>query len=234
MITFDALGLDERLIQATNALGFTSPTPIQEKAIPVLLSGTKDLVGLAQTGTGKTAAFGLPLLQLVESKDKFPQALIVCPTRELCMQIVNEIELFKKFVIGMNVLAVYGGTPIGAQIRELKRGVQIVVATPGRLIDLIERKAINLEKIKYVVLDEADEMLNMGFQDDIEFILQNTPKRESTWLFSATMPAEIRRVSKKYMKDPFEITVGKMNTANKNVDHQYYITSAQHRYDALK
>src|SRR6187401_3868763 len=155
MITFDALGLDERLIQATNALGYVNPTPIQEKAITVLLSGTKDLVGLAQTGTGKTAAFGLPLLQLVESKDKFPQALIVCPTRELCMQIVNEMDLFKKFVIGMNVLAVYGGTPIGAQIRELKRGVQIVVETPGRLIDLIGTKAINLEKIKYVVLDEA-------------------------------------------------------------------------------
>ena len=234
MMTFEALGLDERLVQATDALGFKQPTPIQEKAIPVLLSGTSDLVGLAQTGTGKTAAFGLPLLQLIDAKDKYPQALVVCPTRELCMQIVNEVELFKKFITGMHVLAVYGGTAIGAQIRELKRGVQIVVATPGRLIDLIERKAINLDQIKYVVLDEADEMLNMGFQDDIEFILQNTPNRESTWLFSATMPSEIRRVSKKYMKAPVEITVGKTNTANKNVDHQYYIASAQHRYEALK
>ncbi|HRQ17185.1 MAG TPA: DEAD/DEAH box helicase [Agriterribacter sp.] len=234
MMTFEALGLDERLVQATDALGFKQPTPIQEKAIPVLLSGTTDLVGLAQTGTGKTAAFGLPLLQLIDAKDKYPQALVVCPTRELCMQIVNEIELFKKFITGMHVVAVYGGTAIGAQIRDLKRGVQIVVATPGRLIDLIERKAINLEQIKYVVLDEADEMLNMGFQDDIEFILQNTPNRESTWLFSATMPPEIRRVSKKYMKAPVEITVGKMNTANKNVDHQYYVASAQHRYEALK
>ncbi|HTN08437.1 DEAD/DEAH box helicase [Agriterribacter sp.] len=234
MMTFEELGLDARLVQATDALGFKQPTPIQEKSIPVLLSGTTDLVGLAQTGTGKTAAFGLPLLQLIDAKDKYPQALVVCPTRELCMQIVNEVELFKKFITGMHVLAVYGGTAIGAQIRELKRGVQIVVATPGRLIDLIERKAINLEQIKYVVLDEADEMLNMGFQDDIEFILQNTPNRESTWLFSATMPAEIRRVSKKYMKTPVEITVGKMNTANKNVDHQYYIASAQHRYEALK
>ena len=234
MMTFEALGLDERLVQATDALGFKQPTPIQEKAIPVLLSGTSDLVGLAQTGTGKTAAFGLPLLQLIDAKDKYPQALVVCPTRELCMQIVNEVELFKKFITGMHVLAVYGGTAIGAQIRELKRGVQIVVATPGRLIDLIERKAINLDQIKYVVLDEADEMLNMGFQDDIEFILQNTPNRESTWLFSATMPSEIRRGSKKYMKAPVEITVGKMNTANKNVDHQYYIASAQHRYEALK
>jgi ATP-dependent RNA helicase DeaD len=165
---------------------------------------------------------------------QIPASSYRLPTRELCMQIVNEIELFKKFVIGMNVLAVYGGTPIGAQIRELKRGVQIVVATPGRLIDLIERKAINLEKIKYVVLDEADEMLNMGFQDDIEFILQNTPNRESTWLFSATMPPEIKRVSKKYMKAPVEITVGKMNTASKNVDHQFYVASSHHRYEALK
>jgi len=234
MATFEELGLDPRLVQATDALGFKNPTPIQEQAIPVLLSGTKDLVGLAQTGTGKTAAFGLPLLQLIEVAQKHPQALVVCPTRELCMQIVSEIELFKKFIPAMHVIAVYGGTSIGLQIRDLKRGVQIVVATPGRLIDLIERKAINLEQIKYVVLDEADEMLNMGFQDDIEFILQNTPKREATWLFSATMPSEIRRVSKKYMKTPVEITVGKMNTANKNIDHQYYVVNAHHRYEALK
>lgn len=234
MTTFDALGLEARLIQATNALGFQTPTPIQEKAIPVLLSGTQDLVGLAQTGTGKTAAFGLPLLQLIDEKQKFPQALIVCPTRELCIQIVNEIEQFKKFMPGMYVAPVYGGAPIGQQIRDLKRGVQMVVATPGRLIDLIERKAINLEQITYVVLDEADEMLNMGFQEDIEFILQNTPNRQSTWLFSATMPPEIRRVSKRYMKSPVEVTVGKVNAGNKNIDHQYYVTSAQHRYEALK
>lgn len=226
--------MEARLIQATDALGFKNPTPIQEKAIPVLLSGTKDLVGLAQTGTGKTAAFGLPLLQLVDSKEKYPQALVVCPTRELCLQIVNEMELFKKYIPGMHTTAVYGGTSISMQIRELKRGTQIVVATPGRLIDLIERKAINLERIEYVVLDEADEMLNMGFQDDIEFILKNTPKRESTWLFSATMPPEIRRVSKKYMKDPVELTVGKLNTANINTDHQFYVTNAQHRYETLK
>lgn len=234
MMTFEGLGLDPRLVQATDALGFKQPTPIQEQAIPVLLSGTKDLVGLAQTGTGKTAAFGLPLLQLVDAGQKYPQALVVCPTRELCMQIVNEVELFKKFIPGMNVLAVYGGTSIGLQIRDLRRGVQIVVATPGRLIDLIERKAINLDQISYVVLDEADEMLNMGFQDDIEFILQNTPKRDATWLFSATMPPEIKRVSKKYMQAPTEITVGKVNTANKNIDHQYYVTSAHHRYETLK
>jgi ATP-dependent RNA helicase DeaD len=234
MSTFEGLGLHENLLQAVTALGYTIPTPIQEKAIPVLISGTKDLVGLAQTGTGKTAAFGLPLLHLLKVEHRFPQALVVCPTRELCMQIVSELELFKKFMSGVQVLAVYGGTSIGMQIRDLKRGVQIVVATPGRLIDLIERKAINLEEIKYVVLDEADEMLNMGFQDDIEFILQNTPKRDATWLFSATMPPEIRRVSRKYMKDPMEITVGKMNTANKNIDHQYFITNAHHRYEALK
>jgi ATP-dependent RNA helicase DeaD len=234
MTTFEGLGLDARLVQATDALGFKHPTPIQEQAIPVLLSGTKDLVGLAQTGTGKTAAFGLPLLQLADAAERYPQALVVCPTRELCIQIVNEVELFKKFMPGMHVVAVYGGASIGMQIRDIRKGVQIVVATPGRLIDLIERKAINLEKIKYVVLDEADEMLNMGFQDDIEFILQNTPQREATWLFSATMPPEIRRVSKKYMKSPMEITVGKMNTANKNIDHQYYVTAAHHRYETLK
>ncbi len=234
MMTFEGLGLDAKLVQATDALGYVTPTPIQEQAIPVLLSGTTDLVGLAQTGTGKTAAFGLPLLQLVDVDQKYPQALVVCPTRELCMQIVSEVELFKKFMPGMHVVAVYGGASIGMQIRDLKRGVQIVVATPGRLIDLIERKAINLEQIKYVVLDEADEMLNMGFQDDIEFILQNTPKREATWLFSATMPAEIKRVSRKYMKQPVEITVGKVNTGNKNIEHQYYITAAHHRYETLK
>ncbi len=234
MMTFEGLGLDPKLVQATDALGFTQPTPIQEQAIPVLLKGTKDLVGLAQTGTGKTAAFGLPLLQLIDTEKRFPQALVVCPTRELCIQIVNEIEQFKKFLTHTYVVAVYGGTPIGAQIREIKRGVHIVVATPGRLIDLIERKAIDLGQIQYVVLDEADEMLNMGFQDDIEFILQNTPQRDATWLFSATMPSEIRRVSKKYMNTPTEITVGKVNTGNKNIDHQYYITNAQHRYEALK
>ena len=234
MSTFEGLGLNQNLLKAVNTLGFTQPTPIQEKAIPVLVSGTKDLVGLAQTGTGKTAAFGLPLLHLLKVEHRFPQALVVCPTRELCMQIVSEIELFKQYMTGVQVLAVYGGTSIGMQIRDLKRGVQIVVATPGRLIDLIERKAINLEEIKYVVLDEADEMLNMGFQDDIEFILKNTPKRDATWLFSATMPPEIRRVSRKYMKEPMEITVGKMNTANKNIDHQYFVTNSHHRYEALK
>lgn len=232
--TFAELGVNDQLVKSVTELGYTHATEIQERSIPVLISGTKDFIGLAQTGTGKTAAFGLPLIQLINTADKYPQALVVCPTRELCMQIVNEINLFKKHVPGVNVLAVYGGTSIGMQIRDLKRGVQIVVATPGRLIDLIERKAINLEQIEYVVLDEADEMLNMGFQDDIEFILKNTPNRESIWLFSATMPPEIRKVSKRYMKEPVEVTIGKVNTSNKSIDHQYYLTSAQHRYETLK
>lgn len=234
MIRFEDLGLDEKILKGVEALGFTTPTPIQEKAIPVLLSGTKDLIGLAQTGTGKTAAFGLPLLQLLDANQMHPQALVICPTRELCLQITEDIKKFKKYVPGMKIVAVYGGTPIGSQIRELKKGAQIVVATPGRLIDLIERKAVNLDNISYVVLDEADEMLNMGFQEDIEFILQNTPNREATWLFSATMPPEIRKVSKKYMESPVEVTVGKVNTGNKNIDHQYYVTSAHHRYETLK
>jgi len=234
MTTFEALGLDARLVRATDELGYVNPTAIQEQAIPVLMSGTKDFIGLAQTGTGKTAAFGLPLLQVVSPTANYPQALVVCPTRELCLQIVKEIELFKKYLPGISVVAVYGGASIGLQIRDIKRGVQIVVATPGRLIDLIERKAIPLDKIQYVVLDEADEMLNMGFQEDIEFILKNTPARESTWLFSATMPPEIRKVSKKYMKEPMEVTVGKVNTANASIDHQYYVSTAQHRYETLK
>ena len=232
--TFAELGVNEQLVKSVTELGYTHATEIQERSIPVLISGTKDFIGLAQTGTGKTAAFGLPLIQLIKTADKHPQALVVCPTRELCMQIVNEINLFKKHVPGVQVLAVYGGTSIGMQIRDLKRGVQIIVATPGRLIDLIERKAINLEQIEYVVLDEADEMLNMGFQEDIEFILKNTPNRESIWLFSATMPTEIRKVSKRYMKEPVEVTIGKVNATNKSIDHQYYVTSAQYRYETLK
>jgi ATP-dependent RNA helicase DeaD len=232
--TFDQLGLEEGILHAITQLGFTQPTPIQEKAIPVLLQGTKDFIGLAQTGTGKTAAFGLPLLQLIRKEDRFPQALIICPTRELCLQIANDLGNFKKGLSHLNVAAVYGGTSIGMQIRDLKKGVHIVAATPGRLIDLIERKAIDLSHIEYVVLDEADEMLNMGFKDDIEFILQNTPKRQSTWLFSATMPPEIRQVTKRYMDKPFEITIGKVNAGATTIDHQYYITQHVNRYETLK
>jgi ATP-dependent RNA helicase DeaD len=232
--SFASLGIEEGLLNSIEALGFTQPTPIQEKAIPVLLKGTKDFIGLAQTGTGKTAAFGLPILQVINKADKFPQALIICPTRELCLQIASDLDSFKNKKDHISVTAVYGGTSIGEQIRSLKRGTQIVVATPGRLIDLIERKAVNLEKIHYVVLDEADEMLNMGFKDDIEFILKNTPVRQSTWLFSATMPPEIRQVSKRYMKEPFEVTIGKMNAGASTIDHQYYATQHVNRYETLK
>lgn len=234
MVRFEELGIEEGLLHSISTLGFTQPTPIQEKAIPVLLQGTRDFIGLAQTGTGKTAAFGLPLLQLINKQEKFPQALIICPTRELCLQITNDLNSFKHKKDHIAVTAVYGGTSIVMQIRDLKKGTHIVVATPGRLIDLIERKAINLEKIHYVVLDEADEMLNMGFKDDIEFILKNTPNRQSTWLFSATMPSEIKQVSKRYMDKPFEITIGKMNAGNVNIDHQYYQTNHSSRYETLK
>lgn len=231
---FEALGIEELLLKSIQSLGFTEPTPIQEKAIPVLLSGTKDFVGLAQTGTGKTAAFGLPLLQLTDNQSKSPRALVVCPTRELCVQITKDMTGYSKFKKGLRMVAVYGGASIVSQIRELKQGVQIVVATPGRLIDLIERKAIDLGNIHYIVLDEADEMLNMGFREDIEFILGNTPNRNSTWLFSATMPNEVRQVSKRFMNTPVEVTIGKMNAANVNIDHQYYITSGVNRYQTLK
>ncbi len=231
---FEALGLKQEIVRSVTDLGFTTPTPIQEQAIPVLISGTMDFVGLAQTGTGKTAAFGLPLLQLINSADKFPQALIVCPTRELCLQITNDLQDFKKHIKGVNAEAVYGGASISMQIRNLRQGVQIVVATPGRLIDLIERKAIDLQKVKYVVLDEADEMLNMGFRDDIDFVLKNTINRESIWLFSATMPPEVRAISRNFMTNPKEITVGKKNSGNVNIDHQFFVAPANKRYETLK
>jgi ATP-dependent RNA helicase DeaD len=234
MNAFEALGLNEQLIQAISDLGFENPTPIQEQAIPVLLSGTTDFVGLAQTGTGKTAAFGLPLLNLVNKAERHPQALIVCPTRELCLQITNDLALFTKHTKGLYTEAVYGGASITMQIRNLKKGVHIVIATPGRLIDLIERKAIDLQKVKYVVLDEADEMLNMGFRDDIDFVLKNTINRESIWLFSATMPPEVRAIAKNFMTNPKEITVGKKNSGNVNIDHQYITVAAHHRYETLK
>ena len=234
MSAFKVLGLNDQLVQSITDLGFTEPTPIQEQAIPILLSGTTDFVGLAQTGTGKTAAFGLPLIQLINAADKFPQALIVCPTRELCLQITSDLQDFKKHSRGINVEPVYGGASITMQIRNLRQGVQIVVATPGRLIDLIERKAIDLQKVKYVVLDEADEMLNMGFRDDIDFVLKNTINRESIWLFSATMPPEVRAIAKNFMENPKEITVGKKNSGNVNIDHQFFVSPAHSRYETLK
>ena len=234
MTTFESLGIEAGLLQSLETIGFVTPTPIQEQAIPVLLQGTKDFVGLAQTGTGKTAAFGLPLLQLINKEQRTPQALVICPTRELCLQIAKDLGNFKAKKGSIGVTAVYGGASISDQIREIKRGTNIIVATPGRLIDLIERKAINLEGIHYVVLDEADEMLNMGFKDDIEFILKETINRQSIWLFSATMPPAIRQVSKRYMDNPHEITVGKVNSGNANIDHQYYSTQHVNRYETLK
>ncbi len=233
MTTFESLGIEAGLLQSLENMGFVTPTPIQEKAIPVLLQGTKDFVGLAQTGTGKTAAFGLPLLQLINKEQRTPQALIICPTRELCLQISTDMERFAPKGTA-SITAVYGGTSITQQIRDLKRGTHIVVATPGRLIDLIERKAIHLEHINYVVLDEADEMLNMGFKEDIEYILKETINRHSMWLFSATMPPAIRSVSKRFMNTPVELTVGKVNSTNANIDHQYFLTQHINRYETLK
>jgi ATP-dependent RNA helicase DeaD len=234
MNAFEGLGLNENLVKAVTDLGFDTPSPIQEQAIPILLSGTTDFVGLAQTGTGKTAAFGLPLLQLIDPSNRHPQALIICPTRELCLQICNDLQDYKKYIKNISAEPVYGGASIVMQIRALKKGAHIVVATPGRLIDMIERKAIDLEKVKYVVLDEADEMLNMGFRDDIDFVLKNTINRESIWLFSATMPAAVRTIAKNFMSNPKEVTVGKKNTGNVNISHQYFIVPAHSRYEALR
>lgn len=234
MNPFSTLGIRHDIVNAITELGFENPTPIQEQAIPVLLSGSNDFVGLAQTGTGKTAAFGLPLLELLNFEEKYPQALILCPTRELCLQIASDIKKYSKNVNGVHVVAVYGGASISDQLREIKRGVQIVVATPGRMLDIINRKAIDFTRVQYVVLDEADEMLNMGFQEDIDQILSTTPDTKKTWLFSATMPGEVRRIAKKYMTDPFELTMGTKNTGNANIDHEYYIVKARDKYAAFK
>ncbi len=234
MKSFESLGLSGGLVESVRQIGFEIPTPIQEQAIPALLSGDRDFVGLAQTGTGKTAAFGLPLLELVNDKVSSTQALVLAPTRELGLQITSDLENFSEKFKSFNIVAVYGGASISEQIRKVKKGAQIVVATPGRLIDLIDRKAINLGTIKYVVLDEADEMLNMGFKEDLDKILSYTPDDKNTWLFSATMPREVRAIMKNYMTDPFELTVGEKNTGNVNIDHQYVIVSEKDRYLALK
>ncbi|WP_407429352.1 DEAD/DEAH box helicase [Arcticibacter sp.] len=234
MNPFSTLGIRHDIVNAITDLGFENPTPIQEQSIPVLLSGSNDFVGLAQTGTGKTAAFGLPLLELVDFEKNYPQALILCPTRELCLQITNDIKNYSKNLSNVNVVAVYGGASITDQLRQIKRGVQIVVATPGRMLDIINRKAIDFSQVRYVVLDEADEMLNMGFQEDIDVILSTTPNDKKTWLFSATMPAEVRRIAKKYMTDPHELTMGKQNTGNANIDHEYFIVRARDKYAAFK
>ncbi len=234
MKTFQSLGLSKGLADAVQLIGFETPTPIQEKAIPMLLTGNKDFIGLAQTGTGKTAAFGLPLLDLVDDNSKETQALVLAPTRELGLQIVSDLENFSERFKKLNITAVYGGASISEQIRKVKRGAQIIVATPGRLIDLLGKKAVNLSTIKYVVLDEADEMLNMGFKEDIDEILSTTPDTKITWLFSATMPKEVRAIAKNYMTDPEELTVGEKNTGNANIEHQYVVTQERDKYSALK
>lgn len=234
MDTFREFGLKEELVQAVQDLGFTTPSPIQQQAIPLLLHNNMDIIALAQTGTGKTAAFGLPLLQNMDIARQGVQALVLSPTRELCMQIREELVKYSKYMEGVKIVAVYGGTPIGAQIRELKYHPQIIVATPGRLIDLLERKAIDLEGVTTLVLDEADEMLNMGFRDDIDFILKNSPVREFTWLFSATMNNDVRRIAKRYMQSPKEVAVARENAGNENIDHQYFVTHAHQRFDALR
>lgn len=234
MKTFETLGLSKGLVESVQLLGFETPTPIQEQAIPVLLTGSRDFVGLAQTGTGKTAAFGLPLLDLVDDRSQDTQALVLAPTRELGLQIANDLENFSEKFKRFNIVAVYGGAAISEQIRKIKRGAQIIVATPGRLIDLIDRKAINLSTIKYVVLDEADEMLNMGFKEDLDKILSFTSEEKSTWLFSATMPREVRAIMKNYMSDPFELSVGEQNTGNANIEHSYVVIQDRDKYLALK
>jgi len=234
MKTFQSLGLSKGLTDAVQLIGFETPTPIQEKAIPLLLTGDRDFIGLAQTGTGKTAAFGLPLLELVDENSRDTQALVLAPTRELGLQIVSDLENYAERFKKINIVAVYGGASISEQIRKVKRGAQIIVATPGRLIDLLGKKAVNLATIKYVVLDEADEMLNMGFKEDIDEILSKTPDTKITWLFSATMPKEVRAIAKNYMSDPQEITVGDKNMGNVNIEHQYVVVQERDKYSALK
>lgn len=234
MITFSSLSLREELTQAVTEMGFETPTPIQAKVIPHLLNEPTDIIGLAQTGTGKTAAFGLPLLHHMDVERRDVQALVLSPTRELCMQIQEEFKKYSKHMRGLKTTAVYGGVPIGGQIRELKTNPQVVVATPGRLIDLLERKALSLESVQYIVLDEADEMLNMGFREDIDFILKNTLARQYTWLFSATMNNEVRGIAKRFMSEWKEYSVAAANTTNEKIDHQYYVTQRHLRFETLQ
>ena len=234
MNKFEQLGLNESLLLAIKDLGFENPSEVQEKAIPVLLEQNTDLVALAQTGTGKTAAFGFPLIQKIDAENRNTQALILSPTRELCLQITNEIKLYSKYIKGLHTVAVYGGASITEQAREVKRGAQIIVATPGRMQDMINRGLVNIKNIDFCILDEADEMLNMGFYEDICSILSDTPDEKNTWLFSATMPAEVARIAKQFMSNPEEITVGHKNSGSATVSHEYYVVNARDRYEALK
>ncbi len=234
MTTFASLGLSPSILQAVSALGFETPTPIQVQAIPAILESGRDVIALAQTGTGKTAAFGLPLLQQIDPSLVLPQALILSPTRELAIQITKDLEGFGKFLPKMHTVAVYGGANISNQIQALRKGAHIVVATPGRALDLIERRKLDLSAIRFVVLDEADEMLNMGFQQDLNAILSETPSEKQTLLFSATMAPEVQRIAKDYMSNPTEISVGARNSGSVNVTHEFYQVQARDRYEALK
>ncbi|TGV04283.1 DEAD/DEAH box helicase [Flavivirga rizhaonensis] len=234
MSTFQELGLNDDLLHAITDLGFIKPSEVQEKAIPILLESETDLVALAQTGTGKTAAFGFPMLEKIDVNSRTTQGLILSPTRELCLQIANEMKQYGKYCKGLNVVAIYGGSSITDQARDVKRGAQIIVATPGRMKDMISRRMVDISKIQYSVLDEADEMLNMGFKEDITDILSHTPEEKNTWLFSATMPREVATIAKKFMNAPREITVGNKNESTSNVSHEYYLVNARDRYQALK
>ena len=234
MKNFSELGINDDILKGLATLGFDQPTPVQEKVIPLMLEKQTDLVSLAQTGTGKTAAFGIPLIQWADASKRHPQGLVLCPTRELCVQVARDLEAFSKFVPKMSILAVYGGARIDQQINRLRKGVQIIVATPGRLKDLLTRKAVDLSKINYVVFDEADEMLQMGFQDELTAILAGTPKEKNTLLFSATMPKEVASIAKKYMSNPIELTIGTKNAGSENVRHESYMTHPRDRYLALK
>ena len=234
MDKFKDLGLEESLVKAVSELGFETPTPIQAETIPLLLENDRDILGLAQTGTGKTAAFGLPSVQLTQTDNKNTQTIILSPTRELCLQITKDLKDYAKYNKGVNILAVYGGSSIDTQIKGLRKGAHIVVGTPGRTKDLINRGILKLGSISRVVLDEADEMLTMGFKDDLDAILSKTPDHKQTLMFSATMPNAMVRITKKYMNDPVEIKVSKVNLATKNVNHILYMTSARNRFEALK
>ena len=231
---FEEFGIRKELIKAITELGFEKLTPIQEKSISVLKEGRQNFIGMAQTGTGKTAAFGLPLIGLIDTDSRTIQGLILAPTRELCVQIAKDLESYCKYLREVKITAVYGGASIRDQISSIKRGAHIVVATPGRLTDLIRRKKINISTVKYVVLDEADEMLNMGFQEDLNAILELTPSDKLTWLFAATMPKGIHTITSKYLSDPYEITIGIKNSAADNIDHIYYTVNERDRYKALK
>ncbi len=231
---FNALGLNEALLKAVEDMGFETPSEIQEKVIPTLLFQETDMIGLAQTGTGKTAAFGFPMIQKIDPGSKATQGLILSPTRELCLQITNELSLYSKYIKTLNIAPVYGGANITEQAKKVKKGAQIIVATPGRMQDMMRRKMVDISNIDYCVLDEADEMLNMGFYEDITAILSHTPKEKSTWLFSATMPRQVNTIAKKFMKKPVEITVGTKNAGTANVKHEYYIVQGRERYLPLK